>query len=514
MTAEVTSSAFTAPVPLAEVEITTAAPDRPAASAHRGSAVLRRLLVTLDATAAATAWGFTLAAAAMSAPPADLVLRAWVVLAATLVCLALVASQRLYLARVSSVKSVETARLARVCALTGLFVVGFARAVDLPVGLVEGLGGGALSFALLAAVRGGYRSYLSAQRRRGRFSRPVVIVGGNEEADDLCRLLLDHPELGFRVVGVVGQLGRARRGLRDVPWLGDVPDAVEAVRLAGANGALVAASAVPSYELNAVVRKLLAEDVHVHLSSGLRGIATSRLRAQAFAHEPLFYLEQARLSPVQRRVKRAMDLTLGCVGLVLAAPILATAAVAIKLTDPGPVLFGQRRVGRDGRAFTCWKLRTMVVDAEQRLVRLREGNERHGPLFKLDRDPRVTRVGHLLRATSLDELPQLFNVLRGEMSLVGPRPALPEEVEQFHDSLRERLRVPPGITGLWQVEARDNPSFRAYQRLDIFYIENWSVLLDVAILSRTVTGVVARGVVSVRRRLTGAGEPATPAVID
>ncbi|MBW3602206.1 MAG: sugar transferase [Actinobacteria bacterium] len=514
MSAEVTSSAFTAPVPLAEVEVTEVAPDRSTAPARRGSAGLRRLLVALDTVAAATAWGVALGLASPSTPPAGLALRAWVVLAATLATVALVASQRLYLARVSSVKAVETARLARVSALTGLLVLGFARAVDLTVSVPEGAVGAALSFALLAAVRGGYRSYLNAQRRRGRFSRPVVIVGGNEEADDLCRLLLDHPEVGFHVVGVVGRLGRARRGLRDVPWLGEVPDAVEAIRLAGANGALVAASAVPSYELNAVVRQLLAAGVHVHLSSGLRGIATSRLLAQAFAHEPLFYLEPATLSPVQRRVKRTMDLGLGGVGLVLAAPVLAAAAVAIRLTDSGPVLFGQRRVGRDGRVFTCWKLRTMVVDAEQRLVRLRAGNERHGPLFKLERDPRVTRVGRLLRATSLDELPQLFNVLRGEMSLVGPRPALPEEVEQFHDSLRERLRVLPGITGLWQVEARDNPSFRAYQRLDIFYIENWSVLLDAAILFATVTGVVGRGLVSVRRHLTGDRDPVTPAVID
>jgi exopolysaccharide biosynthesis polyprenyl glycosylphosphotransferase len=514
MTAEVTSSTFTAPVPLGEVEVPAAAPDLSAAPARRGSAGLRRLLVALDAAAAAAAWGVTLTVASSSAQPGALVAPVWMTVAATLACVALVASQRLYLARVSSVKAVETARLARVSTLTGLLVLAFAQAADLSIGLPAGLVGSALTFVLLAAGRGGYRSYLNGQRRRGRFCRPVIIVGGNEEADDLCRLLLDHPELGFRVVGVVGQLGRARRGLRDVPWLGDVPDTVEAIRLTGANGALVAASAVPSYELNAVVRALLVERVHVHLSSGLRGIATSRLRAQAFAHEPLFYLEQATLSPVQRGVKRTMDLVLACVGVLLAAPVLAVAAAAIKLTDSGPVLFGQRRVGRDGRSFTCWKLRTMAVDAERRLAELRAGNERHGPLFKLDRDPRVTRVGHLLRATSMDELPQLFNVLRGEMSLVGPRPALPEEVEQFHDALRERLRVPPGITGLWQVEARDNPSFRAYQRLDIFYIENWSVLLDVAILWATVTGVLGRGLVSARRHLAGAGESATPAVID
>ena len=173
--------------------------------------------------------------------------------------------------------------------------------------------------------------------------------------------------------------------------------------------------------------------------------------------------------------------------------MFAAAALMIKLEDRGPVFFRQQRVGRHGELFTMIKLRTMIPDAEKArdtLVALQRA--RGGPLFKLDRDPRRTRIGRFLEAASIDELPNLFNVLRGEMSLVGPRPALPSEVAEFDDDLLARQSVPPGITGLWQVEARDNPSFYAYKRLDIFYVENWSLTLDIAIIVATAKSVLFR----------------------
>jgi lipopolysaccharide/colanic/teichoic acid biosynthesis glycosyltransferase len=172
------------------------------------------------------------------------------------------------------------------------------------------------------------------------------------------------------------------------------------------------------------------------------------------------------------------------------------------------VFFAQERVGRDGGTFTLYKLRTMVVDAESRRAELEADNERGGPLFKLSDDPRVTRFGRLLRATSIDEIPQLFNVLQGAMSLVGPRPALPSEVEEFDDDLRRRTRVKPGVTGLWQVEARDSENFDLYRRYDLLYVDNWSVTLDLAILARTVAAVGLRGLGAVgllsRGRASGA----------
>jgi lipopolysaccharide/colanic/teichoic acid biosynthesis glycosyltransferase len=212
-------------------------------------------------------------------------------------------------------------------------------------------------------------------------------------------------------------------------------------------------------------------------------------------------------------VKRTLDLGLASVAVVLVLPMLAAAALAIKLEDGGPLLFRQKRVGRNGEAFTLFKLRTMVPDAEQQLQALQERNQRMGPLFKLAADPRITSAGRILRATSIDELPQLFNVLQGTMSLVGPRPALPEEMQQFDDRLQARTQVPPGITGLWQVEARDNPSFGAYRRLDLFYVENWSVGLDLGILLATVGVVLTRGSRALRRA-AGLGGQSSAAVLD
>jgi lipopolysaccharide/colanic/teichoic acid biosynthesis glycosyltransferase len=185
--------------------------------------------------------------------------------------------------------------------------------------------------------------------------------------------------------------------------------------------------------------------------------------------------------------------------ILLTSPILIVAAICIVLTDRGPVLFRQVRVGRNGKLFTLYKFRTMVVNAEQLMAELQRANERSGPLFKMQGDPRVTRIGRLLRLTSIDEIPQLLNVLKGQMSLVGPRPALPREVLEFDTDLRRRETVNPGITGLWQVEARDSPSFDAYRRLDLFYVDNWTITGDLEILLDTFEHLLGRLVSSLQR---------------
>jgi exopolysaccharide biosynthesis polyprenyl glycosylphosphotransferase len=232
------------------------------------------------------------------------------------------------------------------------------------------------------------------------------------------------------------------------------------------------------------------------------------VQALPIAHQPLLYVEAPSLSPLQLGFKRAFDASVAAFLLVVTAPVLGLIALLVKTEDRGPVLFRQQRVGRDGVEFEMLKFRSMCVDAEAKLAALRATNERHGPLFKMDgADPRVTRIGRFLRATSLDELPQLLNVLRGDMSLVGPRPALASEVAEFPAELRARHQVRPGITGLWQVEARDNPSFEAYRRLDLFYVENWSLALDLIILLGTVEQVLLRPLLN-RRRPT----PAEPAI--
>ncbi len=420
-------------------------------------------------------------------------------LALVAVGLALLASKRLYSDWVRSVGSVELARLTQVAVLLGVVSLAVLGVGGRPAELGNAMGGAGLTLVFLLVGRAGHRSWLAAARRQGLHTTPVVIVGANDEGFNLYTLLECSPGLGYRPCGVVGDPGEWRRHGFDVPWLGPVSDTVRAVRASGATQALVATGSMSFQDVNRVVRSLLEAGVPVQISGGLRGFDHRRLKLRPLAREPLFYLEPTSLSRWQVAAKRVIDMAVASVLLVGLAPVLAVAALGIKLYDRGPVLFRQVRIGRNGRPFTLWKLRTMVPDAEARVAAVRAHNVRtDGPLFKMVRDPRVTPVGRFLRATSIDEMPQLVQVLRGEMSLVGPRPALPAEFDEFSEGLRERSRVPPGITGLWQIEARDDPSFLTYQRLDLFYLENWSVSLDLAVMLATLRVILARAVVLLR----------------
>jgi exopolysaccharide biosynthesis polyprenyl glycosylphosphotransferase len=205
---------------------------------------------------------------------------------------------------------------------------------------------------------------------------------------------------------------------------------------------------------------------------------------------PMLGMTRVPTSQGRLLIKRVMDIVGSFVGLVLAAPVLIATVIAIKVTSPGPVFFTQVRAGRHGRKFTMYKFRSMVVDAEALRAKLEHLNEMNGPVFKIKHDPRITAVGRFIRATSIDELPQLFNVLLGDMSLVGPRPPLPSEVCQYEAWQRRRLSVKPGLTGLWQVSGRNQVDFEQWMALDLQYIDNWSLWLDVVILLRTVPAVV------------------------
>lgn len=455
---------------------------------------LRRILGILDASAVVLAWGAVLVAPAaldgvQSADPLGLAVAVALVIATSIV---VIAWQGLYRARVCGVRAVEIARLGRASLFAAALGYFAGNRLGVPMSLGRAAAAMACMFVLLSVFRGAYGAWLRRARTVGRYCRPVLLVGTGEEARELHRLLTHHPELGYRVQGVLGNPDELAAWGTGSPWLGTVGDAPAVVERTGATGVVLAASDIGSAQLNDLTRRLLDQGAHVHVSSGLRGLAHRRLRPLPFAHEPLFYVEPALLSPWQGFLKRGMDLAIATVLLVVSAPLLALAAVGIKAQDGGPVLFRQRRVGRHGREFTLLKLRTMVPDAEERLVDLTFANQRNGPLFKLAQDPRRTRIGRWLERTSLDELPQLLNVLRGEMSLVGPRPALLHEAAQFDERLRDRFLVLPGITGLWQVEGRENPEFDVYRRLDLFYVENWSPGLDLAILAATVQAVLAR----------------------
>jgi exopolysaccharide biosynthesis polyprenyl glycosylphosphotransferase len=332
------------------------------------------------------------------------------------------------------------------------------------------------------------RRMFARLRHDGRLRRPIVIVGTDTHAISLMHTYRRNPHLGYDVVGFVGPDPLASRS--DVPVLGDASDVSRLVRNAGAVGAVISLHSIDAEDVNSLTRDLTEAGCHVALSSALCDIDISRLRPQEVGGNTLIYVEQIVRSGWRAGAKRAFDMALATTLLVLSAPVLAIAAVAIKATSPGPVLFRQTRIGKDGVPFEILKLRTMTADAEERKAELLSANEADGPLFKMASDPRVTTVGRWLRKLSIDELPQLACVLRGTMSMVGPRPALPDEVAQWDPEVRKRLRVLPGITGLWQVSGRSDSTFEQYTRLDLYYVDNWRLGRDLAICARTVRVVL------------------------
>jgi len=464
---------------------------------------LRIVLVSCDVLAVAAAWliAFAVTGDLASRPLTAIALTVFVAVLAA--CLA--THWGLYLARVSSVRSSELDALFRVSIGTCIFGWLAARAALQGVWWMATVFASVLAFVLLAATRNAFSVWLKSRRKAGHYCRRILLVGRDEASDELLELVVDQPELGYRVVGYVGP-GADTYALLGVEWAGAYADVASAVSERGANGVIVAASALGNRALRFSLCEMVENGIHVQVSTGLQGLDHRRLRASTVGYEPVMYLEPTATNALWERVaKRAMDLVLAGVGALLALPVLAIAAIAIKLDDGGPVFFRQERIGRDGKPFRLLKLRTMVVNAESELEALAAVNERTGPLFKAAADPRITRSGRFLRSSSLDELPQLFNVLKGEMSLVGPRPPLASEYEQFDEELQQRQELMPGITGLWQLEARDNPSFRTYRRLDLFYLRNWSLSLDLMILLLTAYTVLTSIVLRPRPASTDSG---------
>lgn len=470
----------------------------------RAQTVLERnrlKLVLLGGDAVAIVLGYSVALWALGYPSGHGTLRSVALIAsATVAGLWAIRSQGLLLSRVSSIRVMELTRIARAVGILAVLVVLIDRVGRFDFAIRQVVLPSLLTLLFLVASRSMYRSWLSSAREHGDFCRRIVLIGVEDEARRLFDLFETHLDIGIRVVGVVGDRDAAKaHGLDDL-WLGEIDRTLALVKFASASGVVVSPNGVPMSQLNALVRELHAHGVHVHLATGISGIDARRLRSTPVAHEPLLYVEAPSLGRVQLLTKRVMDVVLASSALVVLSPMLALIALLIKFEDRGPVLFKQRRVGYGGALFGVMKFRTMAIDAEARLAALQESNERNGPLFKMVDDPRVTRIGRFLRDSGLDELPQLVNVVRGEMSLVGPRPALPKEVENFSLAHRAREKVTPGISGLWQVEARDNPSFTAYRRLDLFYVENWSTTLDLLIILRTVEQFASRVMRSVLRR--------------
>lgn len=346
-----------------------------------------------------------------------------------------------------------------------------------------------------------WRRWLHMERRRGRFTNRVVVVGSPVTVETVARQLLASPESGYYVTGVCIDNGEVGSTLADtgLPVLGDVPDAVSSMDRVGADTLVVTASRqLPPKKLRRLSWALEPGERHLVMAPTLVDVAGPRLSTRPVAGLPLVHVETPRYVGSERAVKRAFDILSSVAGIVVLSPLLFAIAILVKVDSPGPVLFRQERVGKNGDHFFMLKFRSMRVDAEELLVKLAAEREAAGEeagnsvMFKMKDDPRVTRVGRYLRRFSADELPQLFNVLRGEMSLVGPRPPLPREVELYESEVSRKFLVTPGITGLWQVSGRSNLNWDETVRLDLYYVENWSFAGDIVILWRTARAIFAR----------------------
>jgi exopolysaccharide biosynthesis polyprenyl glycosylphosphotransferase len=345
---------------------------------------------------------------------------------------------------------------------------------------------------VLGGERLAVRKSLHFLRRRGGDTTRTLVLGANHEGRTVANTLEREGWLGYEIVGFLDDdFPPGEKVDESHTVLAPVADVKKVIAKRDVNLVLIAATAFEATRLNKLFWELQDCDVDLQITSGTVDLLASRMTVQSVAGVPLLYVRRTGISALQQTMKRTMDVVGSLVLIVLLSPLLIGIALWIRRDSEGPAIFKQMRAGRDGKPFVCWKFRTMVVDAEQHLAELEHLSEGPGLLFKLKEDPRVTKAGKWLRRYSLDELAQLINVLRGEMSLVGPRPALPSEVEQYDDWVRNRLRVKPGMTGLWQVSGRAETSFADYIRYDLFYIQNWSLSLDLWILWRTLRAVLS-----------------------
>jgi exopolysaccharide biosynthesis polyprenyl glycosylphosphotransferase len=351
-----------------------------------------------------------------------------------------------------------------------------------------------LSFTIgsvaLLGVRVLRRKAMAQIHSRGALNTPLVVAGDSGHVDAIAKVLRRESWLGYHVVGAIttDHVVRTPGGL---PVLGRVEDTVDVIADNGIDAVIFAdgSFATPA-DFRRMAWQLEEHDIQMIVVPAITDTSAQRLVVRPVAGLPLVDVERPRAIASSRWIKRSFDIAGAALLLALTAPLMGLVALAIKLEDGGPVLFRQLRVGRKGELFECLKFRSMVVDAEARLAALAHLNQGAGPLFKLAHDPRITRVGNVIRKFSIDELPQFWNALIGDMSLVGPRPALPSEVARYDSDAMRRLDVRPGITGLWQVSGRSDLAWDDAIRLDLYYVDNWSMVQDLMILGKTANAVV------------------------
>ncbi|MDR7184917.1 exopolysaccharide biosynthesis polyprenyl glycosylphosphotransferase [Microbacterium trichothecenolyticum] len=354
-----------------------------------------------------------------------------------------------------------------------------------------------LGIFVLLLERWLWRQWLIAQRWIGQYSAKVLLVGSADSVAAIARELHRSPTAGYRVVGACVPSGKIADTVpgTSVPVMGSVDNIERAIAATGADTvAVTSTDDLPPMKVKQISWALESGRQHLVLAPSIVDIAGPRIHTRPVAGLPLIHVETPKFSRGQRIAKRTMDLVMSVAGVVLVSPLLAFLAISVRLTSEGPVLFRQKRIGLKGREFEMLKFRSMVVNAEELLADLRaKQNSGNEVLFKMADDPRVTPIGKIMRKYSLDELPQLFNVLAGNMSLVGPRPPLASEVERYDTHVHRRFLMKPGITGAWQVGGRSSLSWEDSVRLDLGYVENWSLVGDLVILAKTTKAAFAPG---------------------
>jgi exopolysaccharide biosynthesis polyprenyl glycosylphosphotransferase len=327
------------------------------------------------------------------------------------------------------------------------------------------------------------------RQSRGMGLRRVLVVGAGSMGHMVMHIITTEPGLGYRLVGYVSEDGNSEAGR--FPSLGRVEDLSGVVSDHNIDEVIIALPSNSHHKVPDLADHCQEEGLTFKIVPDLYELSLSRVDIDDLRGLPLIGVKESSIYGANLVVKRIFDIITSLLLLVLLLPVGLLVALAIKLDSRGPVLFRQSRLGRNGKQFEALKFRSMKMGSEAERDALSQQNEASWPLFKMRNDPRVTRVGRFLRRTSLDEVPQLWNVLKGDMSLVGPRPPVPSEVEEYHPWQRRRLEAPPGITGLWQVSGRSDLPFDEMVMLDIYYIENWSLVLDFGILLRTIPAVIS-----------------------
>ncbi len=353
-----------------------------------------------------------------------------------------------------------------------------------------------LGLALLIIGRFVWRQWLVRRRVNGDYALLSILVGSRESILYMADQLARFPYAGYRAIGAClpkNEIGEPGDEVHGLPVLGSFADVAAVARESHADSVILTSSdQLPPATVRRITWSLETSNVELAVAPALTEIAGPRIHIRQLAGLPLLHVAVPQYEGSKHAAKAVFDVTTAIILSILLSPILLVLALIVRFSSKGPVIFRQERVGLNGKTFRMLKFRTMVDGAEDRLDELKPLNEGSGPLFKVRDDPRVTKVGRVLRKYSLDALPQLWNVIRGDMSIVGPRPPLPSEVERYEPEVRRRLLVKPGVTGPWQISGRSDLSWAEGVRLDLFYVENWSLVGDLVMIARTVRVVLRR----------------------